>query len=130
MKLKRSNKESSPMKIDEIRGYMYKLNAMLVVKYPELMFDSFEKMIGWDEAINRIDNRLSKYNLILEALKLAYRKHHIMDDSIGWEELSEKLRDALCEAMGDEEYQQWLEENLKKQFQMDKDMEVGDIQHE
>lgn len=46
---------------------------------------------------------------LLEAVKLAYRKHHLGDDSIGWDELSEKLQDVLCEAMGDEAFQAWIE---------------------
>jgi hypothetical protein len=28
---------------------------------------------------------------LLDAVKLAYRKHHLNDDSIGWDELSEML---------------------------------------
>lgn len=44
----------------------------------------------------------------LEALKLAYRKHHLGDDSIGWDELADCMLDALCNAMGDDGYQQWL----------------------
>lgn len=44
---------------------------------------------------------------VLEALKLAYRKHHLGDDSIGWSELSDTMLNALCEAMGDREYLAW-----------------------
>lgn len=47
---------------------------------------------------------------LLEAVKLAYRKHHLEDTAIGWDELSEALQDALCEAMGDAEFQAWLKE--------------------
>jgi hypothetical protein len=49
-------------------------------------------------------------NQSLEALKLAYRKHNLQDDSIGWDELSAVLLDALCEEMGDVGFQQWLGE--------------------
>ena len=45
---------------------------------------------------------------LLDAVKLAYRKHHLGDESIGWGELSECLLDALCNAMGDDGYQEWL----------------------
>ena len=45
---------------------------------------------------------------LLDAVKLAYRKHHLNDDSIGWDELSECLLDALCNEMGDDGFQQWL----------------------
>lgn len=45
----------------------------------------------------------------LAALKLAYRKHHLSDESIGWDELSNVMLYALCEELGDAGFQQWLE---------------------
>ena len=45
---------------------------------------------------------------LLEACKMAYRKHHLDDQSIGWDELSKFLLNALCNAMGDEGFQEWL----------------------
>ena len=45
---------------------------------------------------------------LLYAVNWAYRKHCLNDDSIGWEELSVILKDALCNAMGDEEFIIWL----------------------
>ena len=53
----------------------------------------------------------------IEALKLAYRKHHLGDESIGWDELSECLLDALCNELGDDGYQEWLASN--KPFKSD-----------
>lgn len=47
---------------------------------------------------------------LVEALKLAYRKHWLNDDSIGWDELGDKLCDALCNAMGDKEFSLWLQQ--------------------
>lgn len=47
---------------------------------------------------------------LLEAVKLAYRKHHLGDDTIGWDELSEALHNALCNAMGDNAYLAWMNE--------------------
>ena len=44
---------------------------------------------------------------MLEALKMAYRKHHVEDERIGWDELSDVLCDALCNAMGNREYIEW-----------------------
>ena len=44
----------------------------------------------------------------VEALKLAYRKHCLGDDSIGWNELSDCLLDALCNELGDDGFQKWL----------------------
>ena len=49
---------------------------------------------------------------LLNAVKLAYRKHHLNDDSIGWEELSVVLLDALCDAMGDEGYEAWMKDMM------------------
>ncbi|HBJ74661.1 MAG TPA: hypothetical protein DDY86_03890 [Syntrophaceae bacterium] len=49
-------------------------------------------------------------NLLLEATKAAYRKHHIGDDSLGWQELSDILFYALTETMGDGEFSKWLSE--------------------
>jgi len=49
-------------------------------------------------------------NVLLHAVKMAYRKHHLSDPSIGWDELSDILLHALCEAMGDEGYDKWLKE--------------------
>ena len=45
---------------------------------------------------------------MLSVLKLAYRKHHLDDISIGWVELSERLLDVLAEVMGDDGYVEWL----------------------
>lgn len=46
---------------------------------------------------------------LLEAVKLAYRKHHLGDDTIGWDELSDKLHNAICNAMGDRAYIEWMD---------------------
>ena len=43
-------------------------------------------------------------------LRMAYRKHHLGDESIGWEELSDALMHVLCEAMGDKEFQAWTKD--------------------
>lgn len=45
---------------------------------------------------------------LLDAVKCAYRKHHLGDDSIGWGELSSTLLNALCNYLGDEGFQEWL----------------------
>ena len=47
-------------------------------------------------------------NDLLEACKVAYRKHRLNDDSIGWDELSDILLNALCNEMGDVGFQEWL----------------------
>ena len=45
---------------------------------------------------------------LLEAAKLAYRKHHLGDDSIGWDELEDILHDALCNELGDDGFLMWM----------------------
>lgn len=47
---------------------------------------------------------------MLVIIQLAYRKHHLMDDRIGWDELSRGLLNVLTEVMGDEEFIKWKEE--------------------
>lgn len=42
-------------------------------------------------------------------LKNCYRKHVNMDDSIGWDELSDQLCNALCELIGDDAFVEWNE---------------------
>ena len=46
---------------------------------------------------------------LLEAVKMAYRKHHLGDPDIGWDELGEKLGDTLSNAMGVEGFVKWQE---------------------
>jgi len=43
-------------------------------------------------------------NILLDAVKSAYKKHHMGGDSIGWDELSEMLENALCNVMGEDEF--------------------------
>jgi len=46
----------------------------------------------------------------IEVLKLAFRKHVLLDDSIGWDELSSRLCDGICNIIGDDEFVKWLDE--------------------
>lgn len=50
---------------------------------------------------------------LIEAVKKAYKKHAWHDDAIGWDELSDILRDALCNALGDIGYLDWVEQENK-----------------
>lgn len=45
---------------------------------------------------------------LVEAVKATYRKHHLNDESIGWEELSTILLNTLCNVLGDVGYQEWM----------------------
>ena len=44
---------------------------------------------------------------LLTACKMAYRKHHLGDDSIGWDELSNALEDAICNMLGAQSFILW-----------------------
>lgn len=41
------------------------------------------------------------------AVKCAYRKHWLNDDSIGWDELGSILHSKLCNSMGDQQFIEW-----------------------
>jgi hypothetical protein len=46
---------------------------------------------------------------LLVVCQMAYRKHVLDDDRIGWEELSENLAMTLSQEMGDKEFVRWLD---------------------
>ena len=46
-------------------------------------------------------------------IQSAYRKHHLGQDNIGWNELSDRMCDTLCNVMGDTAFQKWLEEQTE-----------------
>lgn len=46
---------------------------------------------------------------LLHAVLCAYAKHHLEHPDIGWEQLTDILRDAICEEIGDEAFCKWLE---------------------
>lgn len=48
-----------------------------------------------------------KDSSLLAACKKAYRKHVLGDESIGWDELGDILKDAICEEIGDEQFIQF-----------------------
>ena len=47
--------------------------------------------------------------ILLKAVKLAYRKHVLDDQDIGWAELGEKLERALSDVMGRQAFNKWTE---------------------
>lgn len=47
---------------------------------------------------------------LMDVLKLVYRKHVCSDDTIGWDELTDKVCDALSNAMGSKEFADWQQE--------------------
>lgn len=47
-------------------------------------------------------------SVVLKALQYAYRKHVLLDDNIGWNELGDWLWDAICNIMDNEPAIDWL----------------------
>jgi hypothetical protein len=66
-----------------------------------------DKWEGWIPQAEEIANRI--YGPLLESCQLAYRKHVLEDDSIGWESLGSQLCNALVETLGEEKYNEWLD---------------------
>jgi hypothetical protein len=56
-----------------------------------------------------LEQSQAKNGKLLNVVQVAYRKHHLSDESIGWDELSDIMLDALCESMGDKGYKKWLQ---------------------
>ncbi len=60
---------------------------------------------------NKMTEEKCERDELLNCIRLAYRKHCQNDDSIGWDELDKILLNTLCNAMGDDKFNEWL--NLK-----------------
>lgn len=54
--------------------------------------------------------KLSNKARRLRAIELAYRKHNLADDAIGWDELGDTLCDELCNFYGADVFTKWLEQ--------------------
>ena len=71
-------------------------------------------------AANRIqagEKAIESNKMLIEVVKVAYRKHHLGDDSIGWDELSDALQNALCNVMGDDKFTGWLSQIREMWYQ-------------
>jgi hypothetical protein len=68
--------------------------------------DTMSQPEHWIPTAEKLANDI--YGQLLETCQLAYRKHVMSDESIGWESLGDKLNMALVSVMGDEEYNKWI----------------------
>ena len=84
-------------------GQFYRIMTNLEAANKKLKEEIAGKPLEADVELKKERDRL------LRAVQTTYRKHHLSDESIGWDELSDILLDALCESMGDVGYQKWLE---------------------
>jgi hypothetical protein len=83
----------------------------------ELEMDKFERksfgetIVRQYEQIERLEAKVEELKaekqVLLEAVKAAYRKHHMGDDYIGWDGLSDILFAVLCNILGDKGFQDW-----------------------
>ena len=74
--------------------------------------DKFKGM--YEVAIKRVAKLQGEVKGLIEVMKLAYRKHHLNDPDIGWDELSDKLLDTLCNSMGNDGFQEWRDQALRQ----------------
>ena len=74
-----------------------------------------EIMKTWDKMVQYIKEgkNNSTPRDLLEICKIAYRKHNLNDDSVGWEELSDILYNILVNIMGDDNFSNWLQNVTK-----------------
>jgi len=63
-----------------------------------------------DQQVSELEKQT---DYLLSIVKLAYRKHHLNDDSIGWNEFDDNLLEALCNTMGEDGYDKWIKEVTK-----------------
>jgi len=72
--------------------------------------DSILSLPSLREALEKATGKVEVNESLVDALKAVYRKHVMDDDSIGWDELSDIVKDALCDAIGDERFNEFLSE--------------------
>ncbi len=72
------------------------------------LLDSMNQLCAPDYTkLNKQDDRL------LHAVLYAYAKHHADCVGIGWDELSDILRNAICEEIGDYNFYTWAEKLIR-----------------
>lgn len=60
------------------------------------------------QMLEHVSPSAAAHEELVNAVMVAYCKHHMNDDSIGWSELSGILHNALCNALGDDGFQVWM----------------------
>ena len=75
--------------------------------------NSYFEQINKCQSCYELQQRLATVDVerdrLLEVVKLFYRKHVLNDESIGWDELGDKLYNELSEILGDKEFCKWLD---------------------
>ena len=55
--------------------------------------------------------RMTTKDRLLHACLCAYRKHAVMNDDFGWDELATTLDDAIRDAIGDPDFTAWVSDD-------------------
>ena len=71
------------------------------------MRDTEERRVRVNAFLDQVEADATQLSRAQRVLRMAYRKHHLGVESIGWNELSDELANVLCEMMGDKEFQDW-----------------------
>lgn len=100
------NSEDIDCAIQNMVSTIESLRAEIVMHQENFTIERGLRMKG----LGRIDLLEDHNKRLLETLKLCHRKHGQHDDSIGWDELVSDMGYTLAEVMGDDKFQEWLEE--------------------
>jgi len=82
--------------------------------YPEYRLVSFQMIdegdyrLVWERMGEGIEAQ--DRDSLFQVLKKAYQKHVLDDPDVGWDELGEDLRMVLCNIMGHQDFNKWLDE--------------------
>ena len=90
----------------------YQINGAYGLPPEELYYK--EEKSEFEKLSDRIASLEAEKERLLSAVKKAYRKHHLNDESIGWDELSDILMTAIVESIGDDNFVLWLDDLRKE----------------
>lgn len=73
-----------------------------------------EKLLSGIDALTKPDYHTlnvaaGRNDRLLHAVLCAYAKHHLDNEDIGWRQLGDILMSAICNEIGDDNFQCWIE---------------------
>lgn len=78
-------------------------NSKLLKGCDALHWKAFQHAVKDESRADYVSRRLLRVAL------LAYTKHHMGIDIVGWDKLGDELRASICEAVGDDAFMRWGE---------------------
>jgi hypothetical protein len=73
-----------------------------------------KKSVSEEDSIHSLRKRVEYLEHVqafsLRVLQMAYRKHQLRDARVGWDELGNRLCDAISNIIGGNEFAEWCEE--------------------